>query len=194
MGVTTRTKDNDFIITCPYSRAFIDQIKRLGGHWSPPNWIVDIRQQERAREILRNIYGEDGTGDATDTVSVRLTGTRWDDAPDNNVMGFCGRMVCQRRSRDAKVNFGIGVVAINAEFSRSAGSARNPLVGLETDDPIFEVYDIPRTVYEKIKDRPGVELLDVAPRSPSRQQLQQEKDDLLSRIEEIERKLAALNE
>lgn len=191
--VKIKEVDGNLLIACPYDRSFIYKIKRIGGRWNAPHWVVDARQKERAQEILRAVYGEDGTDDPADMVNLRLTGTDWDDADGANELGFCGRTVAYRPGRDDRVRFGPGVVVVDAQFYSSSGSRANPTLGLDTENPVFEVYDVPRSVYLKIKDDEGVELLPDQ-RAPGNlvTSLEAERDKLLARLAEIEEQLKAL--
>ena len=194
MAVQTRAEGGKLYIGCPYSKGFISEIKRIGGRWSAPEWAADLRQEDRAREILRECFGEDGTEAPSDTVSIRLTGTEWNDSKEENRLSFLGRTVAYRRGRDMPVTFGDGVVVVDADFADSAGSMRYPEIGLLTGHPVFEVYDLPRSVYEKMKDIPGVELLqEQDPNGARKEALLQERERLVSRLAEIDQELKEMD-
>lgn len=196
MAVKTKIVLDKFMISSPYDRDFISAIKRIGGRWSAPYWVVDLRQQERAEEILRDVYGEDGslTSDV-DLVNIKLTGHAWDTSSRNDEMRLGPRLIVARHLRDSAVKFGEGVVCIAGDFAASGGSAKYPSVAYEDGDAlIFEVYDVPRKLYEKYKDGEGVSLLAEARSVPvERQRLLDEKEKLVARLAEIEARLAELD-
>lgn len=193
MAVTTRTEGNKLYIKCPYSKDFIARIKRLGGRWNAPEWVVDLRQEDSAREVLCACYGDDGTARMHDMVNVQLTGTAWNDSGERNRLTFYGRTVASRRGRDDAVSFGPGVVVVDADFAEWAGSVKYPDIGLLTDTPIFEVFDVPRSVYEQLKDVPGVKLIDL-PKPSRKEALQMERDRLAARLAEIDKELEQMAE
>ncbi len=193
--VKTKVDDDMLVISCPYNSAFIKAIKRIGGKWERPNWVVDIRQKDRAEEILRTYFSEDGTGEPVDTVDIRLTGLEWDDCTRSNEIGFCGRIVAYREFCDSGVTFGDKVVAVNADFSDSTGSRKRPVIRIDADTCEFEVYDVARSVYEKIKDIPGVELLPAAGSKELRiTKLKADRERLVAHIAEIDAELAKLEQ
>lgn len=191
--IKTTIKDGKMKIESPYSKAFISKVKALGGSWKAPCWVVDARQEDRVRELLLDIYGEDGTDGPADLVNLRLTGTAWNDSDAASEWSFCGRTIARRRYRDSTVTFGPGVVVVDAEFYKSGGSRSSPAVDCMTENPIFELYDVPRAVYERMKDAEGVELLpDTSPAEDKAAKLKSERDKLLARINEIDAELGKL--
>lgn len=192
--VKTKIIDENFVISCPYDRNFIEAIKRIGGHWDGKFWIVDYRQQERAEDILLEIYGENGVDGEKDVVDIRLTGTAWADSEGDSELSLYNRRIAYRPGRDAKVRFGHGVVVVDAEFLDSSGSAKYPTIGLITENPVFEVYNVPKSLYEKIKDRPGVEILPSYDSVDVQiEKLKARKEKLLSEIKGIDVAIAKLS-
>lgn len=194
MSVKTEVINDKFLITCPYEKAFIAEIKKLGGRWHAPQWVVDVRQKERAEDVLLEIFGENGTDEPVDTVDIKLTGTEWNDSETSSTLKFCNRVVAYRPGRDSRVRFGSGVVVVEAEFPETGGSAKYPSLCMETDCPVFEVYNVPRAVYEKIKDINGVELLPAAESKELQlEKLKSERDKLKKMTGEIDKKIVALS-
>ncbi len=191
--VKTTIKDGNLKIESPYNKAFISKIKELGGSWKAPCWVVDARQESRVRELLLDIYGEDGTDGPQDLVNLRLTGTKWDDSESSSEWSFCGRTIARRRYRDSEVTFGPGVVVVDAEFYKSGGSRNAPAVDCKTETPVFELYDVPRALYERMEDTEGVELLpDTSSAENKVAKLKTERDKLVARIKEIDAELGKL--
>lgn len=193
-NVTTTITDGILKIKAPYSATFVDEIKKLGGRWKSPYWVVDARQEDRARAVLMAAYGEDGTDVPPVIVNIRLTGYQWqreESSVSSDKWIICGRVIAYRRRRDESVKLGFGVVAVDADFSKSGGSAKYPEVSCRTENPVFEVYDIPAVIYERVKDVPGVELLqDKADGDDRVAKLKEERERLLARIAEIDAELS----
>lgn len=197
--VNVKIEGNSIMVKSPYDKTFISEIKRLGGKWDAPYWVVDIRQEERVKEILRDVYGEDGavtSSEDEDMVDLKLTGCAWDNAEAVNEMRLGNRLIAARRMRDAAVYFGNEVTCIAGKFKASGGSSKYPLVAPEDPDAlVFEVYNVSRNLYNKVKDREGVSLLsDTNPSKTEKEKLLEEKAKLLVRLKEIESELAKITE
>ncbi len=58
-------------ITTPYNADYVRKIKKLGGIWNPNQyWVIDKRDVEAARAIMRSIYGRDDT--PADLLDLRI--------------------------------------------------------------------------------------------------------------------------
>lgn len=159
----TRKSDNAsrLAVFSPYHPTFPANAKRLGGRWDAGRkvWHFDPRDEQRVRELCRETFGDDGTADKTDLVSVRIKLSEHPDRRDSDI-GFtaCGREVCRVWGRDSGAKFGDGVVVVAGSVS-SGGSRKNPCLSWSAD-AVIELRDVPRAVAERESVKPGVEIVE----------------------------------
>ncbi|WP_329317286.1 hypothetical protein OG723_44620 (plasmid) [Streptomyces sp. NBC_01278] len=70
--VTVTTANGKTTVESPYHPGWPSEARALGGKWSGGAWVFDSRDEERVRELARDVYGTDGTPDAGGTVTVRI--------------------------------------------------------------------------------------------------------------------------
>lgn len=46
-----------------FSKEFVTQAKTIKGRWEKPYWVFPVEQEKRLREILLEVYGEDGSSE-----------------------------------------------------------------------------------------------------------------------------------
>lgn len=46
-----------------FSKDFVTQAKTIKGRWEKPYWVFPVEQEKRLREILMEVYGEDGSSE-----------------------------------------------------------------------------------------------------------------------------------
>lgn len=134
--------------TTPYHPTMVACSRRLHGTWNGSSWEFDPRDEDRVRELVRDLYGTDGT--PCQLVDVRINVRQWykhspAGSGDARTLYFAGREVCHRPSRDARVKLGDGVVLIAGEFFSSGGSVRYPRLDVESlkEDVVVEIRDVP---------------------------------------------------
>lgn len=54
-----------------FSKDFVTQAKTIKGRWEKPYWVFPVEQEKRLREILMEVYGEDGTSEENASKEVR---------------------------------------------------------------------------------------------------------------------------
>lgn len=54
-----------------FSKEFVTQAKTIKGRWEKPYWVFPVEQEKRLREILMEVYGEDGTAEKVSPKEVR---------------------------------------------------------------------------------------------------------------------------
>jgi len=129
-------------VRSPYHPDWPQRAKALGGRWDPGSktWRFDPRDLDRAREALFQVYGWDGT------YPVEILDTRLllDGLPGAKLdrLWMFGRLIAERRERDAPVRLGPRVIVVRGGFPPSGGSRKNPSLA---PDPIteLEVRDVP---------------------------------------------------
>lgn len=140
------------VLAAPYHPDLPARAKALGGRWDGRAWRFDGRDEARARELARSIYGTDGE-DNPELVTFRVTLTERDATQQE--LWLAGRLVARRPGRDIPVRLGDGVIMVSGQFPSRAGSARHPELG--GVGVVLEVRDVPRPV---VPDAPNVEIID----------------------------------
>jgi hypothetical protein len=117
------------LVFSPYHPALVKSAQGLNGKWQSSNslWRFDIRDEERVREIVRTVFGTDGsTPVEVCDVEMIITGNNGSGAQ----LFALGREIASRSERDARVKLGYGVTVVSGKFPGSAGSSKYPrLVG-----------------------------------------------------------------
>ena len=54
-----------------FSKEFVTQAKTIKGRWEKPYWVFPVENEKRLREILLEVYGEDGSSKEIDSKEVR---------------------------------------------------------------------------------------------------------------------------
>lgn len=136
------------ILNSPYHPALPKRARELGGKWDGDYWIFDARDEERVRNMVRDIFGTDGT-DNPELVTVQVN---MDIFPSDHTIWFVGRQIASRASRDARVRLGEGVVVVRGGFLSWGGSRKYPTVSPE-EGTTLEIRDVPRVLAEKAKQK-----------------------------------------
>lgn len=184
-------KDEKIVVESDYSNKFVEGAKKLNGKWTGSAWSFDVRNEDRVRKLLLDVYGEDGTEKKANTVTVQLNLNKYED---NHTSGYVrevelfGRVLVRRPSRDREVKLHDSVIIIEGGFPSTGGSMKNPR--LETNEgTVIEIKDVPIALYEKNSQ----EYLDcmtlVDKDNAYKEALLKEKEQILARLEEIEKLL-----
>lgn len=133
-------------IETPYSTEFISRIKQIGGKWSKPYWMVPAKNEELARRILFDVFGEDGTPGPTVTLLANLD-LAVPGYQDRLLIG--GREALVKRYRDKAPDVGPDCAIVAGKLHNSGGSRNNPHI---THDPgtILRIENVPVAVAEKL--------------------------------------------
>jgi hypothetical protein len=198
--VQITTNGTKTCIKAPFNRHFQDEIKKtfrarfdrdLGNVW-----VVDARDEQRLRELCTEYFGSDGS-DGSDgnlpPVTVRIPVPGGDDSQRWTASTFsgAGRILLERRERDADVRLAEGVVVISGGFAGSGGSVRYPQINAKSGT-VIEVRDLPPGAAAFIREQhPGVETIAVAVSVVDEMGLLIERQNLLSRLLNVERQLVA---
>lgn len=168
-------------ITCPYNRAFIDQIKGIGGKWDGNKkvWIVAEDQKGEAEEILHAVYNYEP---AAKEIKVKYYADHF--AKDGSVI--IGSFVAAKRfSRDSRVVL-YNTIVLEGTLKDSGGSAKYPEICAD-DDVIFQT-TIPEYVYTALSEE-DKERIEIVPEKDPKEELLREKETLLARLAQIEKEL-----
>jgi hypothetical protein len=72
MRVKTIIDKNKLMVRTPYEKIFIKKAKQLNGVWRPPYWVFKIDYIEYIKELLFDIYGENGL-DKVERKNIKIT-------------------------------------------------------------------------------------------------------------------------
>lgn len=176
-------------VTAPYNSDFVAEAERLGGKWEPPAWRFDARDEQRIRNICRDVYGSDGF--TADLVTLRVEWHRKSYA-DKGPIEIRGRTIARAFGRDSGAKLGDGIILLDGGFG-SGGSVKNWETTVK-DGTVVLVRDFPRAAAEKLVDEQPDEGLksyaiedEAAP--VDREALGAERSRLLGRVAEINRLL-----
>lgn len=187
-----KTTPTAVLVTAPYNPAFIADAKRIGGRWSAPAWMFDIRDEDRVRELCMEHYGEDGRA-PTETKTVRVTfaqGLRGE----QDAARFCGREIARARGRDTGARLGKGVVILDGKIG-SGGSVKNWLTVVSEGTTVL-IRDVPAPMVERMLAEAADSRGDITAAIEDevapidRSALMQERERLYARIAEIDALIA----
>lgn len=141
-------------VKTPYHPDMPARFRALGGKWQDDArvWTFDIRDEARVRAEVEAVFGS--------TVPTGRTVTlRWDVSNRYNPARLAGRVIAERRGRDAEVRLGDGVVVVEGKFPHSGGSAKYPaLWNTGHDGVVVEIRDVDEGVAAKMVDE-GAEIV-----------------------------------
>nr|WP_278770799.1 hypothetical protein [Limosilactobacillus mucosae] len=192
--ISIRTDADKAYISSPYNPEFVKEIHSIGSakwHAVTKEWQVPVESLEDAKQVLRDVYGTDGSENNEPKVTVKLT---IDDnvdlgdiqSIDNElVMTLFGREIMSARGRDSGVKVADGVT-VKGKY-KSGGSMKYPTIEFGKGTEVI-VYNVPESLAKKAKVKHAtVEI--VSEPKVDRQALLDEKERLLKRIAEIDKLL-----
>lgn len=140
------------VVRSPYNPGFAPRAKALGGRFfkdpAGARWDFDPRDEERVRDLCRDIYGTDGSPAAiADTVTIRATlaATNYD-----RELYIAGRQVARALGRDSGARLSEGTIILSGKLD-SGGSARNYYLRA-VGETVIEVRDLPRAAAQRAID------------------------------------------
>jgi len=133
-------------VRTPYYPPALGAFRGLGGRWDRERkvWVFDPRLRSRVEATLRRFWGFTPGDPTPELVVAELTvrlGTP-------NPFFALGRLIAERRFRDAPVRLGPGVVVVEGCFADFAGSRRHPRLVSDSRVVRLEVWDVPRILAE----------------------------------------------
>lgn len=169
----------------PYHPEFPGQAKKLGGRWDPGDkaWVFDGRDEDRVKELCREVYGTDGT--AQEQVTLRVEFLETHEEPRGAIF-LAGRQLARATGRDSGAKLGDGVVVLEGGFT-SGGSVKN-WETVARQGTVVELRDVPMVAAEKAQADSDkyirVHIVDIG--EFNRDALKAEGRKLLDRLREIE--------
>ena len=177
-----KIENGKMYVKSKYNREFISQARMVQGKWNSPYWEFPEENEKQVRDLLLNVYGENGL--EQNTVDILLHLDEYKGGTDEKIT--IGKyIVASRPGRDWQVKLDDKVILVAGGFSASGGSVKNPRVSPATGT-ILKVKGLPDDLYHQIADKKGVKL--IAPEDP-KAKLLKEKEKLMKRLAEIEKEL-----
>ena len=141
MDVRIEISGSKLVATSPYHPDLPTQAKKLGGKWdrSRKAWTFDPRDEQRARQLYREIYGTDGENQDMPLVDLLVDMDKV--APEDSELYLAGRLVASVRGRDSGATLGRGVIFDQGELW-STGSTKYPRIGWKQGTRLL-VRDVP---------------------------------------------------
>lgn len=180
MKITGTPKN--IIVDAPYSRAFVEAARNLGGQFKNGTWIFDVRSEAMVREACYRYYGKDGIRKNLCDVRITLPKGKWQSA---GGIEFFGKQVARAFGRDGGAKMEPGIIVEAGGFD-SGGSMRHWGTTAK-DGTVIIVRDVSRALVDEHVDSDDliVEILpDTRPIDPDA--LRAERERLLTRIAEID--------
>ncbi|WNI19925.1 hypothetical protein [Actinacidiphila sp. ITFR-21] len=186
--ITPSATGKRLLIFTPYNADFVAGVKEIGGKWERERkaWSVDARDEERARDLVRDYFGTDGSPeDMTDLVTVRIPLARYELSYHSGAKAqFAGRIIAERPGRDSPVRLASGVVVVEGELPPRGGSMTYPAI--DADGVSVEVRDIPRSALGMYEDGAYVIVSETTVQpQPEADQLRARRAELLAQVGEL---------
>lgn len=175
----------------PYNPTFVTKIKGIGSaKWNSEDrcWMIPEENIEEAREIMRSVYGA-ADNDVAETVKVKVTVLEcvWAKRRPYTLMG---KVLSKAYGRDSDATPGEDVAYISG-YCRSGGSVKNWESQVDKGSVIV-LSNVNKTLYELYLENPNEDLkVELMESKKSKNELLKEKEQLLERLNEIEKELFA---
>ncbi|EMO54825.1 hypothetical protein [Leptospira noguchii] len=186
--IKTNIKDDQISVFVDYNTEFIEKAKNLNGKWNPieKSWSFNLKDHEEVKNVLRNIYGEDGES-LTEFVNIKILTKENITSYDKGGITLKGREIARAYNKDT-VKLGKTVKMISGEID--SGGTSNKVSTIIKENSIFLIEDFPKLLLDQIDDK--FELLEIIPseekfRYLSKADLLSEKERLLKRLEALEK-------
>lgn len=143
-----KTKAGGIAAQTPYHPDLPARFRALGGKWHADAgvWTFDARDEARVRAVVEEVFGAVEPSGRKVTLRYRLEGRYV-----QNPLRLAGRVIAERRGRDVAVRLAAGVVVVEGEFPRRAGSAKYPeVLGSGDADVVIEIRDVDEAVAAKM--------------------------------------------
>lgn len=194
--ITPSATGKRLLLHTPYNAGFVADVKDIGGRWDSGKraWSVDARDEDRAKQLLIDHYGTDGSPEmSADVVTVRIKLAQHElSYRDGAKATYAGRIIATRPGRDAPVRLSPGVVLIEGELPRSGGSMKYPQISADSD-VILEVRDVPRAAAESENGWSEIVSEGTVDTGPDTEALLTRRAELIGQVAELDAKLRELD-
>lgn len=179
--------EKEISVISDYNPNFVRRARAMHGTWQRPAWKFGTAQTDAVRKALMDCYGDDGM---VTKVKVHIDLDKCEHLSNREVnLYFADKcLIATRYDRDSDCKLPNDVFCIDGYFRGSGGSMKHPFVTWE-DGTVVEM-NIPKDLYEEYKDDPGMTLVDDT--ETKRSALEQEREKLMKRLDEINKELSNL--
>lgn len=190
------TNNNKVYLYSDYTPELPSKAKMIGGRWNSAEkaWVFSLRDLDLVKKLSNEVYGWDD--DPLHDIRLRIGDAQGLDTRDfesfdgsaPNALRIKGRLIAQRKERDAAVQLGNDVLLIQGEFADSGGSRVNPRVfDSVCENMILEI----RNCYQGLLDALPSDCYEIVEKKAdiNKEALQAERERLLARLAEIEQLL-----
>lgn len=187
-SVSVTSNGTTVTLASPYSENLPPRARALGGKFDRAEkvWTFDARDEQRVRDLAREIYGTDGS-DADEpgvTIRVNVLGVAGKYGAAARTLTLVGHELAYRPARDEDVRLGRGVVVIKGGFTASGGSMKYPALD-DLSGIVIEVRDLSRGTAERaLAEYP--EHVSLIGEGLDREALRAERARLAARLAEID--------
>ncbi|EKR71792.1 hypothetical protein LEP1GSC041_0606 [Leptospira noguchii str. 2006001870] len=170
-----------------YNTEFIEKAKNLNGKWEPieKSWSFKLKDHEELKNVLRNVYGEDGES-LTEFVNIKILAKDNIISYDKGGVTLKGREIARAYNNTVKLGKTVKMITGSIDY---AGNSKHLSTRIEKNS-VFIIENFPKLLLDQIDDR--FELLESIPSEEkffylSKVDLLNEKERLLKRLEELEK-------
>ena len=161
MKCNVKYEDDKMMVQSDYNKQFVDFAHNMHGKWSNNAWVFDRALADDVEKALKDIFGY-GEESVNLLIRLRVNGDAMDSIEyDHGSMSLAGVQICRRAGRDWAVRMAEGAYLVAGDFGKSGGSAKNPacISYGSTDDITVKYLGFPKSKYEALENKNGVELL-----------------------------------
>ena len=184
-NIVNITRINTHItIKSPYNSVFVQYAKKLAGKFcgTTKSWSFDIRDEADVLSACYLAYGEDGVRSNKCDVQITLPTVYY---VKQGTIIFFGRPVARAFDRDSGAKLFDGVVIKSGNFT-SGGSSKDWDTRSEAGTVIV-LRDVSRPLVERDIEQKtyGNAIIEILDTTPSRTLLEQEREQILTRLAEL---------
>ncbi len=185
MSITIENTGSEVIVKAEYNSIFVQKAKAYRGKWQAPHWVFDVRDEQRIRDLCKDVYGSDGV--TSETVTLRI---EWRRATYVNCGAFFvhGRKIAGVREGIPPARLGHGIILLEGGFD-SGGSRKNWETTVEAGTVVL-VRDFPagrakELIEEQTEEDTRFYSIEDEATTITRDDLIAERDKLMARLEEV---------
>ncbi|WP_397599318.1 hypothetical protein [Silvanigrella sp.] len=147
--VSQKTINDKLYIYAPFNLSANKKYKTRGGNWNASlrAWEFNSLDSDKVNKLLDSIFGENGTENEIEYVSLKLKGERLC----GNYADFVltGRKIVERKERNSEVSLDSQAILLNGVYDRSGGSVANPKITGKDVQLLLRYF--PKKLIESIK-------------------------------------------